>query len=80
MSNANQDKKQTAEKVEKKSKLASLIEYFHLSRAELRKVSWPTYKETKATSLVVLGFVVVMAVLLGLVDLGLSSLVGFILS
>lgn len=54
--------------------------YLVLSRVELRKVSWPNWKETRATSLVVLGFVVVMAILLGVVDLILSGLVRFILS
>ena len=55
-------------------------DYLVLSRAELRKVSWPNWKETRATSLVVLGFVAVMAILLGLVDLILSSVVRFILA
>lgn len=55
-------------------------EYLVLSRLELRKVSWPTMKETRTTSLVVLGFVTVMAILLGLVDLLLSSSIRFILS
>ncbi len=79
MSKANQEKHQNKENA-KVSKIEALVSYFRLSKAELRKVSWPTYKETKTTSLVVMGFVVVMAVLLGLVDLALSSLIGFVLS
>ena len=55
-------------------------EYLMLSRVELRKVSWPNWKETRATSLVVLGFVAVMAVILGVVDLILSGLIRSILS
>jgi preprotein translocase subunit SecE len=62
------------------SRLGAFREYLVLSRAELRKVSWPTWKETRATSLVVLGFVAVMAILLGLVDLLWSSVLRFILS
>jgi preprotein translocase subunit SecE len=50
------------------------------SRAELRKVTWPTLKETRKATLAVLGFVAVMAIVLGLIDLGLSSLVKVILS
>ena len=42
-------------------RFSDLKEYFLLSRVELRKVSWPTMKETRTTSLVVLGFVTVMA-------------------
>ena len=50
------------------------------SKAELRKVTWPTLKETRKVTLAVLGFVAVMAVILGLVDLGLSVLIKSILS
>ena len=63
-----------------KSRFAAFRDYLVLSRAELRKVSWPTWKETRATTLVVLGFVAVMAVLLGVVDLVLAGIIGFILS
>lgn len=62
------------------SRLYTFKEYLVLSRAELRKVSWPTWKETRSTSLVVVAFVAVMAILLGLVDLALSSAVRLILS
>ena len=41
---------------------------------------WPTRKETVATCIAVLALVVVMSVYLGLVDLGLTHLVKFILS
>ncbi len=61
-------------------RLSSFKEYLLLSRLELRKVSWPTMKETRTTSLVVLGFITVMAILLGLVDFALSSLIRLILS
>lgn len=54
--------------------------YLELSKAEIRKVTWPTAKETRTTSLVVLAFVVVMAIFLGVVDLGLSKLISFILA
>ena len=37
-------------------------------------MTWPTVKETRTTSLVVLAFVVVMAIFLGVVDLGISKL------
>ncbi len=63
-----------------KTRLESWKEYFDLSRVELRKVSWPNWKETRNTSLVVFGFVIVMALLLSLVDLGLSTLMRLILS
>ena len=59
---------------------ARLVAYAEDSRNELRKVSWPTLKETRSATLVVLGFVAVTALLLGIVDLGLSKLVQLILS
>ena len=62
------------------ARFAAFKEYLVLSRVELRKVSWPSWKETRATSLVVLGFVAVMAILLGVVDLILSSVIRLILS
>ncbi len=62
------------------SPIARFISYTEDSRAELRKVSWPTLKETRGATFVVLGFVTVMSILLGLVDLGLSSLIKLILA
>jgi len=55
-------------------------QYVEGARLELRKVTWPTFDMTKKASLSVLGFVAVMAILLGLVDLGLSSLIKTLLS
>ena len=60
--------------------ITRFIRYVEASRAELRKVTWPTLKETRKATLAVLGFVAVMAVILGLIDLGLSSLIKTILS
>ena len=62
------------------AKVKDFKDYLELSRTELRKVTWPTAKETRTTSLVVLAFVVVMAIFLGVVDLGLSKLISFILA
>ncbi len=43
--------------------------------AELKKVSWPSKKDLVNYSLVVIGFVVVLAVIVGLLDTVSSSLV-----
>lgn len=61
-------------------RISAFKSYVLLSRTELRKVSWPTLKETRTTGLVVLGFVTVMALLLGLVDFLLSGAIRMILS
>ena len=62
------------------ARCAAFREYLRRSRVELRQVSWPNWKETRTTSMVVLGFVAVMAILLGVVDLILSSVVRLILA
>ena len=62
------------------SKIRALGQYFEDAKTELGKVSWPTRKEVKATSIAVLILVVMMSIFLGLVDLLLSKIVGAILS
>ncbi len=61
-------------------KVEQLREFFEESKVELKKVTWPTRKETIATCGAVLILVLVMSVFLGIVDMGVSSLVKFILS
>ncbi|MFQ5668309.1 MAG: preprotein translocase subunit SecE [Candidatus Binatia bacterium] len=46
---------------------------------ELKKVHWPTRKETYAATVVVLVITVIVAIYLGLVDFGVSRLVEAIL-
>ena len=65
---------------EKPGVVQRFIRYVEDSRAELRKVTWPTVAETRKATFAVLGFVAVMAVILGLVDLGLSSIIKSFLS
>ncbi|MEE8110611.1 MAG: preprotein translocase subunit SecE [bacterium] len=48
-------------------------------RSEVKKVTWPTRKETLASTSVVIVAVFIIAIYLGLVDLGLSKLVGQII-
>ena len=62
------------------SQVSRFVAYVEDSRNELRKVSWPTLTETRKATFVVLGFVTVMAILLGVVDLALSKLIQLILS
>ena len=55
-------------------------DFFNESQVEIRKVVWPTRKETLMTCVAVAVLVVIMSLFLGVVDLGLSSLVEWILS
>ena len=62
------------------SKATQLKEFFEESQVEIKKVVWPSRKETVTTSIAVLALVVVMSLFLGIVDLGLTKLVEYILS
>jgi len=45
------------------------------SKTELRKVTWPTSKQTLASTSVVIIVVVIISVFLGVVDFGLSKII-----
>jgi len=61
-------------------KLRQFKDFFDQSLIEMKKVTWPTRKETLATSAAVVVLVLVMALFLGLVDLGLAKAIRAILS
>jgi preprotein translocase subunit SecE len=48
-------------------------------KIELKKVTWPSKKETMASTAVVIILVVIVSAFLGLVDMGLSSLIRLVL-
>jgi preprotein translocase subunit SecE len=48
-------------------------------KIELKKVTWPTRQQTIGSTAVVLILVIIISLFLGLVDLGLSSLIRFVL-
>ncbi len=45
-----------------------ILRYFRDTRAELRKVTWPTREEAWKLTLIVLGTVIVMSIILGAAD------------
>ncbi|MBC8263664.1 MAG: preprotein translocase subunit SecE [Anaerolineales bacterium] len=45
-----------------------MAKYLKETRAELRKVSWPTRQEVLNLTLIVVGFTIFMAALLGIID------------
>jgi preprotein translocase subunit SecE len=57
-----------------------LVRYFKETRAELRKVSWPTRKQATNLTLIVLAVTVAMAIFLGAVDLLFVKLLGLLVS
>ncbi len=56
------------------------MEFFREVKVELKKVTWPTRKQTTGTTIVVIIFVFVVSAFLGLFDLGLSKLVQVVLT
>ena len=55
--------------------LRTAQQFFREVRVELKKVTWPSRKETIASTSVVLITVFLVAFYLGIVDLGLSRLI-----
>jgi len=58
-----------------KQKFDASIQFLREVRTELKKVTWPSRKDTLSGTVVVLVAVIIIAVFLGIVDSGLSSLV-----
>ncbi|BDC92389.1 preprotein translocase subunit SecE [Treponema bryantii] len=54
--------------------MAKVIQFFKESRAELKKVVWPTKDDVISSIKVVIISTIVVAVILGLLDLGFSQL------
>lgn len=63
-----------------KGKFEEFKDFFEESKVEIKKVTWPTRRETVTTSVAVLVLVVVMSIFLGVVDMGLSKLMQIVLS
>ena len=61
-------------------KIKELIQFFEESKVEIKKVVWPTRKETIQTCVAVLVLSLVMALYLGAVDFAFSKIVEAILS
>lgn len=62
------------------AKAQELKTFFEEAQVELKKVTWPTRKETVTTCVAVMILVAVMSLFLGIVDLGLSKVVELVLS
>jgi len=58
-----------------REKYEGTIQFLREVKTELKKVTWPTRKDTLAGTVVVLVAVFIIALFLGIVDSGLSALV-----
>ena len=55
------------------------LQFLREVKVELKKVVWPSRKQTIGSTVVVLILVVILSVFLGMVDIGLSSLIRVVL-
>ena len=55
------------------------LQFLREVRVELKKVVWPSRKQTIGSTVVVLILVMIISVFLGMVDIGLSSLIRVVL-
>ena len=63
-----------------KESVTELVQYLKDSKGELKKVTWPSRSATLGLTWVVLLTVFIISLYLGIVDLGLTKLIKFILS
>jgi len=54
-----------------------LVQYLISSKTELKKVTWPTRKETTKHTLIVIGISLFVAFFLGMLDVGFSKLLSY---
>lgn len=62
-----------------KEKFLSLIRFLKEAKIELKKVTWPSKKDTLGSTYVVIIVVFLIAIFLGLVDFGLSRILKLLL-
>ena len=56
----------------------ALFRYFRETRAELRKVAWPSRQETVRLSLIVVSVLVALSAFLGVVDYLFAQVIGLV--
>ena len=60
---------------EKKNRIAK---FFRETKAELKKVSWPTRKQLINNTLIILAFIIITGVILSVLDIGFNKLIGLL--
>ena len=59
--------------------LTAALQFLREVKIELKKVSWPSRKQTVGSTAVVIALVIIISLFLGIVDVGLSSLIRVVL-
>lgn len=60
------------------AKKGGLIRFLKETRAELKKVSWPTKKQLLHNTLIILVFIIITSVILSVLDVAFSKLFGLL--
>jgi preprotein translocase subunit SecE len=60
--------------------IEKILQFLREVRNELKKVSWPSRKETMGSTSVVIILVIIIAIYLGLVDFGLGRIIRLLFS
>jgi preprotein translocase subunit SecE len=71
--------KQRAPEAAKSGIIASAVQFLREVKTELKKVTWPTKKQTVSSTAVVVVLVIIIAAYLGVVDMLLAQLVDAVL-
>jgi preprotein translocase subunit SecE len=69
-----------AGKQPKESIFSKSIQFLREVKVELKKVAWPSRKQTLGSTAVVIALVMLISLFLGVVDMGLSTLIRFVLN
>ncbi len=72
-------KKVSGSSIRKKNFIDKSIQFLREVKIELKKVTWPSRKQTMGSTVVVIVLVLIISIFLGVVDIGLSKLVQTIL-
>jgi preprotein translocase subunit SecE len=59
--------------------MQKVMQFLNDAKVELKRVTWPSRKQTMASTFVVIIIVFVMAVYFGIIDFGLAKLIKLIL-
>ncbi len=60
--------------------IAKSLQFLREVKVELKKVAWPSRKQTIGSTAVVIALVMLISLFLGVVDMGLSTLIRFVLN
>lgn len=74
------EKASAAAPIGEPNSIQKAMAFFREVKVELKKVTWPTRKQTTGTTIVVIIFVFIVAAFLGLFDYSLSKLVQVVLT